>query len=154
MTKLSCDVISVLQGKTLATAESCTGGGIGAALTSVPGSSKVYKGGIICYTNEVKVNLLGVDLDILIVDGAVSESVAKAMAVGARKALNTDIAVSATGLAGPDGDDYGNPVGTVFIGYSDENRTFSRQFHFLGLREDIRNQAIKAALEILLEMNR
>ena len=154
MTKLSCDVISVLQGKTLATAESCTGGGIGAALTSVPGSSKVYKGGIICYTNEVKVNLLGVDLDILIVDGAVSESVAKAMAVGARKALNTDVAVSATGLAGPDGDDYGNPVGTVFIGYSDENRTFSRQFHFLGLREDIRNQTIKAALEILLEMNR
>ena len=138
----------------MATAESCTGGGIGAALTSVPGSSKVYKGGIISYTNEVKVNLLGVDPDILIVDGAVSKRVAEAMAVGACKALNTDVAVSVTGLAGPDGDEYRNPVGTVFIGYSDENRTFSRQFHFRGLREDIRNQAIKAALEILLEMNR
>ena len=138
----------------MATAESCTGGGIGAALTSVPGSSKVYKGGIISYTNKVKVNLLGVDPDILIVDGAVSKRVAEAMAVGACKALNTDVAVSVTGLAGPDGDEYGNPVGTVFIGYSDENRTISRQFHFRGLREDIRNQAIKAALEILLEMNR
>ena len=154
MTKLSCDVISVLQGKTLATAESCTGGGIGAALTSVPGSSKVYKGGIISYTNEAKVNLLRVDPDILIVDGAVSESVAEAMAVGARKDLKTDVAVSVTGLAGPDGDEYGHPVGTVFIGYSDDNRTFTRRFLFSGLREDIRNQAIQAALEILLEMNR
>ena len=103
MTKLSCDVIFALQGKTLATAESCTGGGIGAALTAVPGSSKVYKGGIISYTSDVKIKALGVKPDLLSAEGAVSAKVAEAMAIGVRKVLNTDIAVSVTGLAGPDG---------------------------------------------------
>ena len=80
MTNLTCDVIKALKGKTLVTAESCTGGGIGAALTSVPGSSEVFKGGIICYTNWVKENLLGVDENVLEQFGAVSEPVAKMMA--------------------------------------------------------------------------
>lgn len=151
MTKLCCDVLKALEGKTLVTAESCTGGGIGAALTSVPGSSAVYKGGIISYTNEVKHKLLGVPEACLLKCGAVSAAVAEAMAAGARKALAGDIAVSVTGLAGPGGDAFGNPVGTVFIGFADETQVISREFHFSGDREAVRNQAVCAALVMILE---
>ena len=151
MMTLCSDVIKALQGRTLATAESCTGGGIGAALTAVPGSSAVYKGGIISYTNQVKHSLLNVDSTILDREGAVSAPVAEAMALGARDVLDTDFAVSVTGLAGPGGDDKGNPVGTVFIGFSDINRTTSRKYHFSGEREDVRNQSIHAALCLILE---
>ena len=147
-------VLQSLQGKTLVTAESCTGGGIGAALTAVAGSSEVYKGGVICYTNWVKQNVLGVDAGILESSGAVSAPVAQAMAVGVRKLLIADVAVSVTGLAGPGGDDYGNPVGTVFIGYADTNAAFSREFHFQGDRESVRNQSVQAALELILQHNR
>ena len=151
--KLSCDVIAALQGRTLVTAESCTGGGIGAELTAVPGSSKVYKGGIISYTNAVKVGQLGVSPEILNREGAVSAPVAEAMASGARERLCADIAISVTGLAGPDGDEFGNPVGTVFIGYSDKNKTVSCKYLFFGNRQEIRRQAIDAALEIILELS-
>ena len=153
MTNLCCDVIHRLQGKTLVTAESLTGGGIGAALTCVSGASAVYKGGIISYTNEVKHKILGVPTEILDRYGAVSEPVAKAMAEGARKLLEADIAVSVTGLAGPTGDEYGNPVGTVFIGYSDADRTVVRQFLFIGDRESIRKQTAEKALELILQHN-
>ena len=153
MTSLCCDVLNVLKGKTLVTAESCTGGGIGAALTAIPGSSEVYKGGIICYTNWVKEHLLGVDGGLLNTVGAVSAPVAKAMASGARTALAADIAVSVTGLAGPGGDEFGNPVGTVFIGYSDEKTTLAKEFHFEGDREAVRNAAIREALSLILEKN-
>ena len=151
MTNLCCDVLNALNGKSLVTAESCTGGGIGAALTSIPGSSEVYKGGIISYTNEVKIKLLGVDTELLDREGAVSASVAQAMARGARIALAADVAVSGTGLAGPSGDDFGNPVGTVFIGYSDQNKSLFREFHFSGDRDAVRNQAVKAALKLILK---
>lgn len=154
MTQLICDVLNSLKGKTLATAESCTGGGIGAALTSVSGSSRVYKGGIISYTDWVKENFLGVDGELLQRYGAVSEPVAKAMAEGARKRLQTDIAVSVTGLAGPDGDDRGNPVGTVFIGYSDERCSYATRYSFSGEREAVRTKAICAVLELILKENR
>ena len=154
MTHLSSDVIKTLQGKTLVTAESCTGGGIGAALTAVSGSSAVYKGGIISYTNWVKANLLGVPGDMLEECGAVSQPVAQAMAEGARRALQADIAVSVTGLAGPGGDEYGNPVGTVFIGYADATKSCAKKFHFTGDREWVRNQAVRAALQMILEENR
>ena len=153
MTNLSFKVINALAGKTLVTAESCTGGGIGAALTTVPGSSAVYKGGVICYTNWVKENILGVGADLLNSRGAVSAPVAEAMAIGARKTLEADIAVSVTGLAGPGGDEYGNPVGTVFIGYSCLEKTVSRMFLFSGDREEIRAQAVKEALRMILEYN-
>lgn len=153
MMHLSSDVIKALQGKTLVTAESCTGGGIGAALTSVSGSSAVYKGGIISYTNEIKEKLLGVPAEMLEKYGAVSALVAQAMAEGAREALKADVAVSVTGLAGPGGDEYGNPVGTVFIGYDSINKTFVNEFHFLGDREEVRQQAILTALRIVLENN-
>lgn len=154
MMNLSSDVIKLLQGKTLATAESLTGGSIGAALTAVSGSSAVFKGGIISYCNEIKHHLLGVDQSMLDTIGAVSAPVAEAMAEGARKVLNADIAVSATGLAGPGGDEFGNPVGTVYIGYSDNQTTFARKFHFSGNREDVRRQSVEAALTIILEQNR
>ena len=154
MTTLCCKVLNRLEGKTLVTAESCTGGGIGAALTAIPGSSAVYKGGIISYTNWVKNRILGVDIELLDTHGAVSAPVAEAMAMGARKALEADIAVSVTGLAGPGGDEYGSPVGTVFLGYSDETQTVSRKYHFPGSRENVRNQAIQKALELVLEMQK
>ena len=150
MMNLSCDVISKLQGKTIVTAESCTGGGVGAALTAVPGSSAVYKGGIISYTNWVKETVLQVDPELLERFGAVSPQVAEQMAIGARIVLQADIAVSVTGLAGPGGDAFGNPVGTVYIGYSDHCKTRSYEFHFSGDREDVRNCSIRAALEIIL----
>ena len=154
MMSLCCDVLSLLKGKTLVTAESLTGGGIGAALTAVSGSSAVYKGGIISYTNEVKHQLLGVHADTLEQFGAVSEPVARAMAEGARKVLKADVAVSVTGLAGPGGDDYGNPVGTVYIGYSDENGTVAKHCLFTGDRESIRNQTIETALQLILDMHK
>ena len=154
MMSLCCDVIQTLQGKTLVTAESLTGGGIGAALTSVSGASAVYKGGIISYTNAVKHNLLGVPEEILNQYGAVSEPVAKAMAEGARKALEAGIAVSVTGLAGPAGDEFGNPVGTVFIGYSDSSTTVVKHCLFSGDRDSIRKQTIEAALNLLLTMQK
>lgn len=154
MMSLSCNVINALQGKTLSTAESCTGGGIGAALTGVPGSSNVYKGGVICYTNQVKQEVLSVNREVLELFGAVSEPVAAAMASGIRRLLRTDIAVSVTGLAGPGGDDFGNPVGTVYIGYEDQVVAEVRKYFFSGNRDEVRNQAIAAALQILLEFNK
>ncbi len=144
-------VLEALTGKTLVTAESCTGGGIGAQLTAISGSSSVYKGGIISYCNDMKNRVLGVSAEILETFGAVSAPVAEAMAKGARAVCRTDVAVSVTGLAGPSGDDFGNPVGTVFIGYSDETKTLSRHFVFSGDREEVRNQAILAALDLILE---
>ena len=150
MTSLSYDVIQALKGKTLVTAESCTGGGIGAALTAIPGSSAVYKGGIISYTNWVKENILNVDGELLETYGAVSAQVAEAMAEGARKALQADVAISVTGLAGPGGDEFDNPVGTVFIGYSDSKVTESIACNFIGDRDSIRDQAAQTALIIIL----
>ena len=151
MTKLWCDVVHALEGRTLVTAESCTGGGIGSALTSVPGSSAVYKGGVICYTNWVKKRILGVDSTLLANYGPVSAPVAQAMAKGVRKALEADISLSVTGLAGPGGDDFGNPVGTVFIGCDSVWRSEVREYHFEGDRAAIREQAVTAALQLALE---
>jgi PncC family amidohydrolase len=152
MKKLWTDVICALEGKTLVTAESCTGGGIGSALTSVPGSSAVYKGGVICYTNWVKEHILGVAHPLLEQYGAVSLPVAEAMARGAANALKADIAVSVTSLAGPDGDEFGNPVGTVFIGCHSPWREAAREYHFSGDRAAVREQAVTAALELVLEI--
>ena len=153
MTSLSSEVIRCLSGKTLVTAESCTGGGIGAALTAVSGSSAVYKGGVISYTNDVKNQVLGVSQDLLDRYGAVSLWVAGEMASGVRKLLKADIAVSVTGLAGPGGDDRGTPVGTVFIGYEDAAKASVHHFCFIGDREAVREQAVRAALNLILENN-
>ena len=154
MMKLCSEVLEALAGKTLVTAESLTGGGIGSALTAVSGASAVYKGGVISYTNEVKQGILGVPEELLEIHGAVSAPVAEAMAMGARKLLDADVAVSVTGLAGPGGDDYGNPVGTVFIGYADGEKSLFVHRVFSGSRQQIRQQTIEAALKLVLEQNR
>jgi len=101
---------------TIGTAESCTGGLIGAAITSIPGSSTTFKGGIIAYDNKIKHKLLEVPPGMLHKYGAVSREVARAMAMGAIKALNVDIAVSVTGIAGPGGGSPEKPIGTVWMG--------------------------------------
>lgn len=154
MTTLCCEVLEALKGKTLVTAESCTGGGIGAALTAVPGSSQVYKGGVISYTNWVKAHVLGVPEALLAQKGAVSREVAAAMAQGVRQRLEADIAVSVTGLAGPGGDEFGNPVGTVFIGYAEEGLIKVREFHFSGDREEIREKTLEEALKLVKNQNK
>ena len=151
MMTVCSEVLKALQGKTLVTAESLTGGGIGAAITAVSGASAVYKGGVISYTNEVKHCVLGVPLETLEAYGAVSCQTAEEMAIGARKLLKADVAVSVTGLAGPGGDEYGNPVGTVCIGYCNAFKSFAVKHHFDGDREAVRNKTIRAALELVLD---
>ena len=151
MTSLAFEVIEKLNGKTLVTAESMTGGGIGAALTAVPGSSAVYKGGVVSYTDKVKKTVLGVDGELLNQYGAVSAPVAQAMAAGVRQLINASIAVSVTGLAGPGGDKFGNPVGTVFIGFESDGLSIVKQYRFAGDRESVRRQAVEEALKLILE---
>lgn len=151
MMKLCSELLRALDGKTLATAESCTGGILGAALTAVPGASSVYRGGIISYQNFVKQKLLQVGKEELETVGPVSAQVACAMACGVREQLQADLAVSVTGLAGPDGDKFGYPVGTVFIGISDAQEVFAQEFHFSGDREAVRRQAAQAAVRLLLQ---
>ena len=150
MTSLASEVIKALAGKTLATAESCTGGMIGQLLTGVSGASAVYKGGVISYTNAVKQNVLGVDGEMLKNIGAVSAPVAEAMASGVRRLLNADAAVSVTGLAGPGGDEFGNPVGTVFIGFDSETCSEVKEFHVAGDRDSVRRPAAEEALRLIL----
>ena len=152
MKTLACKVLKALDGKTLATAESCTGGGIGQALTEVSGSSRVYKGGVVSYWSSIKQELLHVGADVLEAQGPVCPEVACQMARGARELLKADVSVSVTGLAGPGGDEYGNPQGLVYIGYADECRCFAREYHFSGSRSRVRKAAVKKALETILEM--
>ncbi len=145
-------VIQALKTKdlTLGVAESCTGGLIAKRLTDVPGASAAFKGGIVSYTNEVKENILGVPPHMLERYGAVSKEVAAAMAEGARQALGCDIALSATGVAGPDKDDWGNEVGTMFVAISTFKGTHVRPLH-LGtrpMRERLRTQAASHAFDL------
>ncbi|MBR0406129.1 MAG: CDP-diacylglycerol--glycerol-3-phosphate 3-phosphatidyltransferase [Eggerthellaceae bacterium] len=151
--ELSCTVIESAKEKDLliATAESLTGGMIGSLLTSVPGSSAVYKGGVVSYTNSVKHAFLDVKEQTLESFGAVSEQTALQMADGARLSIGADISISVTGLAGPDGDEFGNPVGTVWIGVSTADATRAYIHHFEGDRESIRLQTSIAALEAIID---
>ena len=151
MMKLTCNVINALQGKTLSVAESCTGGMIGGALTAVPGSSKVFLGGVISYTNEIKMKLLSVPGELLDREGAVSGAVAKAMAAGVRNSTGSDYGISVTGLAGPGGDDFGNPVGTVYIGFADASGSDFVKYQFSGDRDAVREQAVEKAFLLLLQ---
>lgn len=151
-TRLSAEIVAGLteRGLTLTTAESCTGGLVGALITAVPGASDVYPGGVISYTNAVKTALLGIPDDGLTQYGAVSEWTALLMAQGARRLLGADIAVSTTGLAGP-GTDGINPVGTVYIGLCDGVRSAARRFDLTGGRDEIRQNAANLALNIINE---
>lgn len=137
-------------GHTLVTAESCTGGGLGAALTAIPGSSSAFLGGIISYANAVKERQLGVPAALLQAHGAVSSEVAFAMARGARLRLESDFAVAITGVAGPGGGSLEKPVGTVWIAWVGADLTEAQRFLFEGDREAVRQRAIVAALQGLL----
>lgn len=150
MMNLCSDLLTALNGRTFSTAESCTGGGIGSAFTAVPGSSAAYKGGVICYTNWVKENILGVNRRILDEKGAVSAETAQEMAAGVMRIMQTDFGISVTGIAGPGSDEFETPVGTVFIGLSDSRGVQVWKYHFSGNRNSVRKQAVESAIKLLL----
>jgi PncC family amidohydrolase len=141
---------ALAKGVTIGCAESLTGGMIGAALTAVPGSSEVFLGGVISYTNDVKRDVLGVPQALLDEHGAVSAPVAQAMAEGVRRITGADFAVSVTGVAGPDRDDRGNEVGTVYLAVSTAQNTDVSLFRFDGDRPAIRSAAADTAFSLLL----
>lgn len=149
---LEQQVIAALKarGLTLAAAESCTGGLTAKRLTDVPGASAVFLGGVVSYTNGVKERALGVPHDILEEYGAVSEPVARAMAEGVRRLTCADIALSVTGVAGPDKDDRGHDVGTVYMALSAKNETTVQLLHLSGGRSAIRAAAADGMLRMLL----
>lgn len=154
MQDLSKKVFDILKekGKKLATAESCTAGLLAASVTALPGASDIFERGFITYSNESKTDLLHVPAALIAAHGAVSGEVAEAMAEGVLKNSRANIAVSITGIAGPDGGSVEKPVGTVHIGYAVKNgKAGSVHNLFEGTREEIRNQSVAAALEIILE---
>lgn len=137
------------RGETLAVAESCTGGLLGARITARPGSSDYFLGGAVTYADQAKIDLLGVPAEMLARHGAVSAEVARAMAEGARLALRADHALSITGVAGPDGGTREKPVGLVFIGCAGPDGTEVRESSFPGDRDSVRLFAATTALHVL-----
>ena len=136
---------------TIATAESCTGGMIGACITSVSGAANVYNEGYITYSNEAKEKNLGVSHTTLETYGAVSEQTAREMADGARKKSNADIAVAVTGIAGPGGGTDEKPVGLVYIGVATKDSVEAHKFIFSGGRDDVRKSTVENAIRLALE---
>lgn len=151
---ISAEIVSAFtpKGLTLGTAESLTGGMIAASVAGISGASTVLMGGIVSYDPRVKHELLGVTQQVIDTVGVVSHPCAWQMAEGARKALKVDIAVSATGLAGPTGGTPETPVGTVFIGASSRDQTKVDECHFTGDRQSIRRQSAAHALQMALDM--
>ena len=141
----------VRRGLTLATAESCTGGGLSRLLTTIPGASAFFVGGIIAYQNSIKSDFLGVSEQTLTDYGAVSSATAMAMAEGCRHRFSTDVAVSITGIAGPGGGSLEKPIGLVFLAVAVDQRTCVVEHNFSGNREQVREAAISAALDLILE---
>jgi nicotinamide-nucleotide amidase len=139
------------KGVTIATAESCTGGLIAAAITAIPGSSAVLDRGFVTYSNAAKTELLGVPAGLIASIGAVSEAVAQRMALRAKQRAHTDIAVSVTGIAGPDGGTPEKPVGTVWFGIANRHGDISTHRRlFKGDRAEIRAASVTFALNLLL----
>ncbi len=134
------------QRKTLACAESCTGGGISFALTSVPGSSHWFERGYVSYSNLAKAQMLGVDEALIVNHGAVSEAVVQAMVEGTLEKAGSDYALAISGIAGPDGGSQGKPVGTVCIGWGSHDQISVLTYLFKGNRKEIRDQAITQSL--------
>jgi len=134
---------------TLSTAESCTGGLLGGTITNEAGSSDYYLGGVVSYSNFVKEKLLGVNLESLEKFGAVSKIVAREMAEGVKIALNTDIAIAVTGVAGPGGGSLDKPVGLVYIALASCGITTVQRFQFVGNRQSVRNMTVESALDML-----
>ena len=149
------EVLDILarDGKTIVTAESCTGGMIAAALTDIPGASQAFYGGYVVYANEAKARLIGVQPRLIRDYGAVSNQVARAMADGARNTAHADFAVAVTGIAGPDGGSEKKPVGLVYVAVSSELGTvvIEHKFGDLG-RDAIRRASVQAALDLVLQV--
>lgn len=147
-TEPAIDLLAALgsRGLSLATAESCTGGMVAAAITDIPGASAVFVGGVVAYSNDVKQSLLHVPATTLATCGAVSAQTALDMARGATDALGADCAISITGIAGPDGGSAQKPVGTVWFGFAIRGAVTAELAHFDGNREVIRQAATVWAL--------
>ena len=139
------------QNKTLALAESCTGGWVSKIITDVSGASAVYQGGVCSYSNEVKMSILGVKEETLASYGAVSEQVAVQMAEGVKKALNSDIGIGITGIAGPFSDNTNKPVGLIYVAISDNEKTLCTELKN-NFKEDIRLQNRLSAVETALNL--
>jgi len=136
-------------GRTLAVAESCTGGLLGGAITSIPGSSLYFSGGVLAYGNSAKISLLGVPPDLIAVRGAVSREVALAMAEGVLSLFRADLAIAVTGVAGPGGGSRGKPVGTVWVAVvAPGGVRYAHRFRFAGGREAVRRETVKASLGV------
>jgi PncC family amidohydrolase len=138
-------------GLSVATAESCTGGRVASTITSIPGSSGYFVGGVVSYGDDAKAALLGVPAEVLEAHGAVSAQVARAMATGARDRLSADLAVATTGVAGPGGGTPAKPVGLVYVARADASSVDVRRFHWTGDREANTVASTRAALELLIE---
>jgi nicotinamide-nucleotide amidase len=138
-----------MRGYTLATAESCTGGLLAGRITDVPGSSEYFLEGVVSYSNEAKIDLLGVPKKLIATHGAVSEQVAGAMAVGIRKRAGSTFGVGVTGVAGPGGGSPEKPVGLVYIALADDSQNTTRKFIFPGDRQFIRTLSVNAALDMI-----
>lgn len=136
---------------TLATAESCTGGRLGDQITSVPGSSEYYIGGVVAYAYSAKTELLGISQEFLLAHGAVSSETAVAMAHGARQRLKTDLAIAITGILGPGGGMPNKPVGLVYIGLAAAEQELARRFLWSGDRLTNKESSVNAALELILD---
>lgn len=142
----------IRSGKTLAVAESCTGGLIGHTLTNIPGASAWFTGGVIVYADQAKIGMLGVPAAVINNHGAVSARTAEAMARGARQRFHSDLAMATTGIAGPAGGTPGKPVGLVFIALASARGTIVKKYLFKGSRLSIKKQTLNAALSMLLSI--
>ena len=136
----------------VATAESCTGGLLGKSITDVSGSSAVYPGGVISYCNRIKHEILGVDQELLDTLGPVSAPVAHEMARGVKRVIGADLGLGITGIAGPNSDETGRPVGLVYIGAAYREMTVVREYRFDGDRAAVRAQAAEAAADLALTL--
>lgn len=146
--KNSLSDLLISKSLTISTAESCTGGLIGHMITSTPGSSAYFMGGIISYSNQAKSDLLGVSSDTLEKYGAVSDQTAREMAAGVKERFKSDIGFSVTGIAGPDGGTIEKPVGTVFMGFCfGDDVPCSVKYLFKGSREEVKQQTAETSLE-------
>jgi len=148
MNDIAAEIIDILRERklTLGTVESATGGLIAHLLTGIPGSSDVFRGSIVSYSNEIKMNLVSVKKSTLAKYGAVSSQVAAEMAAGGRKTLGVDICVADTGIAGPGGATAGKPVGLFYLGLSTKKGTVTKKHLFSGSRDENKQQAAQEAL--------
>lgn len=144
--------IALRKGVTISCAESCTGGLIGASITELPGSSTYFLGSAVTYSNDAKMSILGVEGSVLAEHGAVSDEVARQMALGACRLFSSDYSVAVTGIAGPGGATDTKPVGLVYIAVSDGSRCVSTCNVFAGDRSSVRSETVDQAIGLLTDM--